>query len=222
MSLSVSPCLRGELLLQNRERRYCLKSKKGVIKVKILKRVLFILFISTIFFAASSKPKSTLQKFFIVLRIVDGDTIVVSYHGKKEHVRLLRINTPEKDFYGYKQAKKAMKKLVAGKGIRLEFENTLERDKYGRILAYVWVDDLHVNVEMVRLGWSRFWTRSGEGKYAVEFRQAEKEAMEGAQGLWSIPDKESKRHFILQNLAKWYQEINKMLDSIYRMLKRLK
>jgi len=37
---------------------------------------------------------------------------------------------------------------------------------YGQILAYIWVDDMNVNVDMVRLGWSRFWIKYGNGKYA--------------------------------------------------------
>ena len=89
-----------------------------------------------------------------------GDTINVIYHGKKERIRLLRIDidTPERDEMGYFRAKKA---FVGGRKVRLEFEvpGKLERGGYGRILAYVWVDDVNVNVEMVRLGWSRFWIK---------------------------------------------------------------
>jgi len=43
---------------------------------------------------------------------------------------------------------------------------------------------VNVNVEMVRLGWTTFWTKYGEGKYAGEFREAELEAREAERGLW--------------------------------------
>ena len=81
---------------------------------------------------------------------------------------------------------KALKNLVGGRKVRLEFEilGKLERGGYGRILAYVFVDDVTVNIEMVRLGWSRFWTKYAEGKYADEFQEAEREARESKRGLW--------------------------------------
>jgi len=60
----------------------------------------------------------------------------------------------------------------------------IERDIYGRILGYVWVDGTNINVEIVRAGWSPFWTKYGAGKYADEFRAAEAEAREQGRGLW--------------------------------------
>lgn len=56
-------------------------------------------------------------------------------------------------------------------------------------MAYVWVDDMNVNVEMVNLGWSRFWVKYGKGKYAEEFREAEREAREAKRGLWESKGK---------------------------------
>ena len=132
------------------------------------KSILSITIVTLLFLAYSSyalSPKTQIeqkQEFYQVLRIVDGDTIVVSYNGKKEHIRLLRINTPEKKQDGYKQAKKAMEKLVKGKRARLEFEHTLERGKYGRILAYIWVDDMNVNVGEARMEQILDQIRGGE------------------------------------------------------------
>jgi len=98
----------------------------------------------------------------------------------------LTINTPERNHRGYKKAKKALNNLVNGRKVRLEFEvpGKLKRGGFGRILAYIWVDDVNVNVEMVRLGWSRFWTKYGEGKYVADFREAEQEARGAKRGLW--------------------------------------
>jgi len=121
-----------------------------------------------------------------VIKVVDGDTLVISYQGWRERVRLLRVNTSERDRYGYKQATVALGKLVEDRDIRLAFEipGKLRRDEYGRILAYVFVDDMNVNIEMVRLGWSRFWTKFGKGKYADEFWEAEQDARREKRGLW--------------------------------------
>ena len=106
--------------------------------------------------------------------------------GKKERIRFLRINTPERNHRGYHQAKKALKKLVDGRKVKIEFEtlSKLERGGFGRILAYIWVEEVNVNIEMVKLGWSRFWTKYGKGKYADEFREAERVAREAKRGLW--------------------------------------
>ena len=152
--------------------------------------IIFLLTLALIaagIYILTRKPKpEPPEGYHYVLYVIDGDTIIIDYHGQREFIRLLRINTPEREQYGYSQAKRAMIRLVGRKRIRLEFEpaGRVRRDKYKRILAYVWVDDLNVNIEMVRLGWSRFWARYEAGKYAGEFRAAEREARENKRGLW--------------------------------------
>jgi endonuclease YncB( thermonuclease family) len=122
-----------------------------------------------------------------VIRVVDGDTLHVEFRGRDETVRLLRINTPERNQPGFQESMDALAALVEDARIELEFEkpNRLERDRYGRLLAYVFRDDRHINVEMVRLGWSSFWTDYGEGRYADAFREAEQEARAARRGLWA-------------------------------------
>jgi len=87
---------------------------------------------------------------------------------------------------GLLPGQEGIEKVVSGRKVMLEFEvpGKLERGGYGRILAYVWVDDMNVNVEIVRLEWTTFWTKYGEGKYADEFKAAEQEAREAERGLW--------------------------------------
>jgi endonuclease YncB( thermonuclease family) len=111
-------------------------------------------------------------------RVVDGDTIKVEYKGQEVSVRLLRINTPERGQPGYREATEELRKLIPGFGpVNLEFEKGKEeRDRYGRLLAYVWFGGRNLNVEMVKRGHSKFWTKYGKGKYAAEFETAEKEA----------------------------------------------
>ena len=82
-----------------------------------------------------------------VIRIVDGDTIVISYNGKYEKVRLLCVNTPESVHPDMKQnipmgkvASKYTQKKLTGKYVNLEFEIKKLRGNYGRLLAYVFVD----------------------------------------------------------------------------------
>lgn len=121
-----------------------------------------------------------------VMFVADGDTVRVVREGAKEWVRLLRIDTPERDERGYREARDALAAMVEGRSVNLVFENPgfPERDAYGRLLAYVFLGERNVNVEMVRQGWSRFWTRYGEGRFSPDFRWAEKEARREGKGLW--------------------------------------
>ena len=119
-----------------------------------------------------------------LVRVVDGDTIVVLWRGNEERVRLLRVDTPERGMSGYTESVEFLRKFLTGKRIDLEFEHaTPERDTLGRLLAYVYADGVNVNVEIVRAGWSPFWTKYGRGKYAELFEKAEAEAREGKRGL---------------------------------------
>ncbi len=126
-----------------------------------------------------------------VVKVVDGDTLDVEAEdarGKRvrERVRMLRIDTPEREERGYREATRALARMVEDKRVRLEGEagGRFERGNYGRVLAYVFADGKNVNVEMVRLGWTPFWTRFGEGRFAEAFREAEKEAKRARRGLW--------------------------------------
>jgi endonuclease YncB( thermonuclease family) len=122
-----------------------------------------------------------------LIHVVDGDTITARYRGKKESIRLLRINTPERGREGYREARDALRDLVEGTELTLEFENPhrIERDRYGRILAYVIADGINANVEIVRQGWSRFWKKYGTGRFSAAFEGAEHEARQNTAGLWS-------------------------------------
>lgn len=121
-----------------------------------------------------------------LVRILDGDTIVVHWRGREEHVRLLRINTPERGQPGYRESSDYLREFLTGQVISLEFEepHTPARDRYGRLLAYVFAGSRNANLEIVRAGWSPFWTRYGRGKYAEAFEQAESEAKDDERGLW--------------------------------------
>ena len=130
-----------------------------------------------------------MEKTWPVLRVVDGDTLRVLYAPPAplpESVRLLNVDAPERGKPGYEEAAEALRRMVEGRRVRLEFEHAgrVERDGFGRLLAYVLVDEVNVNVEMVRQGWGRFFDRCGEGRYAETFRAAENEAREGRRGNW--------------------------------------
>jgi endonuclease YncB( thermonuclease family) len=130
---------------------------------------------------------ASLGKSYRLVRVVDGDTIKIRVKDKTEPVRLLRINTPERGVAGYEQATQALRELLITPKVEIVFEKpqSEQRDRYDRILAYVFVKAKNVNVEMVRGGWSRFWTRYGEGRFSSSFVLAQQTANKFNRGLWT-------------------------------------
>ena len=121
-----------------------------------------------------------------VARVVDGDTIKLS---NGETVRYIGIDTPETkhpkkpvQYYG-KEASEANKRLVDGKEVRLEFDVD-KRDRYGRLLAYVYIDDIFVNAWLVKNGYAKVSTYPPNVKYQQLFLDLERKARENNRGLW--------------------------------------
>lgn len=121
-------------------------------------------------------------------RVIDGDTIELA---SGEHVRYIGIDTPEmRPVEAWAEAAtEANRKLVEGKTVRV-VPGVQERDRYGRLLAYVWVDDVFVNEELVRQGYARVATYPPNVRYQERFLAAEREARRARRGLWSSsPDR---------------------------------
>jgi len=120
-----------------------------------------------------------------VTHVVDGDTVDVACGASgTDRVRLLNIDTPERGEPGYHAASAALAERVAGERVWLAFEtpNRPSRGRYGRLLAYLYVDGRNVNVEMVRAGWSDFYVKYGEGRFPDAFEAAEAAAIEETGG----------------------------------------
>jgi micrococcal nuclease len=124
-----------------------------------------------------------------VSRVVDGDTIYVVIGNEIEAVRYIGINTPEthhpsKGREPFGEAATAVnQQLVDGKWVTLVLD-TQHRDRYGRLLAYVWVDGRFVNAELVHRGYAQAATYPPNVRYAEYFRQLEAGAREANRGLW--------------------------------------
>ena len=127
-----------------------------------------------------------------VVRVVDGDTIVVRLGtGAEERVRYIGIDTPESVKPNTpvqcfaKAASDANAALVDGRRVRL-VRDVSERDRYGRLLAYVYraEDDLFVNEELVRRGFAHAATYPPDVRHAARFRAVEQQAREAGRGLW--------------------------------------
>ena len=128
----------------------------------------------------------------LVIRVIDGDTIVVS---PNEKVRLIGVDTPETvhpnravQCFG-KDAKEFTRSMLEHRTIRLVLDETNRvrnhKDRYGRTLAYVYFDDgTMLNAELIRRGYAHAYTRF-PFRHAVEFRQLERSARSLAVGLWA-------------------------------------
>ena len=127
-------------------------------KMKYLSSILVLfLLILAISCAAPTAPLAT--------RVIDGDTIEVNIDGAVYKVRYIGIDTPELDDKRAEysalaqEATRYNRQLVEGETIRLE-KDVSETDKYGRLLRYVYVDDIFVNAELVRQGLA--WAKAYE------------------------------------------------------------
>lgn len=116
-----------------------------------------------------------------VTRVIDGDTIEIE---DGQHVRYIGIDTPERGEPYYSDALRANSNLVAGKKVRLE-KDVEDKDKYGRLLRYVWVDDTMVNAELVRRGYAYSYSYASNLRYQEYFLRLEKEARQQRRGLWN-------------------------------------
>lgn len=124
------------------------------------------------------------------VRVIDGDTMVVQLGGRHEAVRLIGVYTFEPihplkrvEHFG-REASDFTRRMVEGKKVRLEFDRQ-PWDKYGRLLAYVYLPDgTLLNAEIIRQGYG-FACTEYPFQHLEEFRRLEREARERRRGLWS-------------------------------------
>jgi micrococcal nuclease len=126
-----------------------------------------------------------------VTDVVDGDTIHVLIHDKKETVRLVLVDTPETKHptkpiepFG-PEASQFTKELLQGKSVKLETDVSAT-DRYGRLLMYVWLDGRMVNEILLEKGLARVAVFPPDVKYVEAFRAVQKKAQDAALGIWSL------------------------------------
>jgi endonuclease YncB( thermonuclease family) len=121
-----------------------------------------------------------------VTRVIDGDTIEVNVQGKTERIRLIGVDTPEStqqvEPFG-KEANAFTHRILQGKEVRLEFD-VQERDRFGRLLAYVWFGNTMFNEMLLREGFAQVATFPPNVKYVERFTRAQQEARDARRGLW--------------------------------------
>jgi len=124
-----------------------------------------------------------------VVRVVDGDTIHVRVGDRIEKVRYIGVNTPEVhhpskgEEPGGREATAVNRDLVGTRHVRLETD-VQTRDRYGRLLAYVWVGDTMVNAELVRRGYAQVMTVPPNVRHQALFVKLQRDARDAGRGLW--------------------------------------
>jgi len=144
---------------------------------------------------ARTQPRAADGRAALCERVVDGDTIKLA---GGERLRYIGIDSPESvdprrpvEPLG-REASEHNRGLVEGRSIRIELD-VQERDRYGRLLGYVYVrgDDgreLFVNAEMVRAGYARVSTYPPNVRHESHLLELEREARQERRGLWSAVD----------------------------------
>jgi endonuclease YncB( thermonuclease family) len=115
-----------------------------------------------------------------VVGVVDGDTVDVRLESGMIRVRLHAVDAPERGQPHGQAAREVLSSLVFGRAVRLE---PIEQDRYDRLVARLWVGDLDVNAEMVRLGSAWVYRRYADDPAYCAHEQA---AREQKRGLWSL------------------------------------
>ena len=129
----------------------------------------------------------------VVTHVDDGDTIDIRVDGHIERVRYIGIDAPEIAHDGVGGARggaaatRLNQTLLGDRHVRLEFDRE-RRDRYGRLLAYVWAGKVMVNLEMIRRGYAQALTIPPNVRYEPWFASAQTEARAARRGLWGDGD----------------------------------
>ncbi|MGF7535441.1 thermonuclease family protein [Bacillus mexicanus] len=130
-----------------------------------------------------------------VISVIDGDTIKVSINNKEEKVRFLLVDTPETvsprvgvQPFGKKASNYTKSMLKKGTEVQIE-KDVSERDKYGRLLAYVYVNGQMINKLLLKEGLARVaYVYAPNTRYVDDFKKIQEEARTEKKGIWSLED----------------------------------
>ena len=160
----------------------------------MMKKIRHIIIVSAIILSAAlpglKKLQPLEQEGVKLTKCIDGDTAHFMIDGQDTTVRFLAIDTPETKKpntpvqpYGKEASRYTCDALSRAKEIRLEYEKEKD-DKYGRCLAWVFVDDELLQEKLIRKGYAKVAYLYDEYTYTGRLQKAEKEAKERELGLW--------------------------------------
>ena len=122
----------------------------------------------------------------VVVKVLDGDSMLIKRDGRIHEIRLYGIDAPEYRQSHSSKAKQFVKRLVLRQPVAVE---KMDVDRYGRIVALVFVQDKLVNRELVRAGLAWYYPRYCRRQpLCGELADMEEEARKQRRGLWRDPD----------------------------------
>jgi len=162
--------------------------------MKMKKRIFFPFIIVLLFVSGCISEQTARQRILepaFVTEIVDGDTIKAEVNGTAETIRLLHINTPEKQEKCYQEAKDRLKELIENKTVWLE-RDMQDEDKYDRKLRYIFLSQNlnpqdyndFVNLMIIREGYASLLIIEPNTRYQAKFEQAIEQAAEEEGCIW--------------------------------------
>jgi micrococcal nuclease len=174
--------------------------KKYKIKIALIMLIVAFCSVATYLsaptkFSYKNIPKIEPEKEYRVERVLDGDTFEIKVDQKLVTIRMLGIDTPETvdprkpaQCFG-KEASDNTKKILEGQPVKLKIDKTKTfLDKYGRVLAYVYLEDgLFLNELLLGEGYAREYTYGKPYLLKKQFKKLEKEASKNKRGLWGEP-----------------------------------
>ena len=193
----------------------------------IIKKSLIFFLIFPLIVFANTKEKVKFSK------CVDGDTAKFERNNKVFTLRFLAVNTPETkspkkgvEFYGKEASNYTCKRLQEAKTIEIEYDNKSERkDRYGRNLGWVFLDDKLLQKDLVENGYAKVDYIYDKYKYVEELKNLEKQAKESKKGLWqkdsnntSNSKKKTKKN-IFSIILDVLQSIVNLLSQIFKVFK---
>lgn len=147
-----------------------------------MKKIIILLFLLLFISSCGITGNVVKEGPYRVVNIVDGDTLDLD---NGERVRLSGINTPETGECYYQEAKNKLAKLVLEKEVYLERDFS-DRGNYGRLLRYIYVDDIMVNSVLVLNGYAKVYHKyKDDTKRYEELSKLEEVAIEKNLGLWN-------------------------------------
>jgi len=128
-----------------------------------------------------------------LVRVVDGDTVVVNLAGKEEKIRIIGINTPESvkphspvECFGKEAAEHITELLSQKKVLKIETDPTQDtRDRHGRLLAHIFIDEVNIAEHMISDGYAYEYTYRDPYIYQTQYKDVENQARRLEKGLWS-------------------------------------
>lgn len=175
--------------------KYVSSRKKRIYSIILIVLVLLISMVGI--YQQAGKNKTNLYE-AVVLRVVDGDTIIVALNNREERIRMIGVDAPESvslneeenTVWGQAASEYTKSVLEAGTNIWMTFDIE-ERDQYGRMLAYIWLDSDTENLnhlfqkQLIGEGYALAIRYEPNTKYAAELYATMEGAISARKGLWA-------------------------------------